>query len=149
MAAVIPALGTILEFKATSGGTYAAVANILSVSFPSASVEAVETSNLGTAVKTYRPGQVDPGDVALELQFDPGDTQHAALRAYVAGGTTPVVAYWRIVAPTTPAKGEEFQGFLTELSPAAEDANGNLEASATIKVSGAITAYTAGGGGGS
>lgn len=147
MAVVVPALGTVLEFKATSGGTFAPVANILSVSFPSASVESVETSNLATAVQTFRPGRVDPGEVGYELQFDPKDAQHAALRKYVTGETTPALTFWRVVAPTTPATGEEFAGFLTELSPAADGADGNLEASATIKVSGAITAYSAGGGG--
>lgn len=145
MAAVVPALGTTLAYSTTADGTYTTVANILSVAFPSASVEVVDTSNLGTLVKTSRPGQVDPGEVSFDLQFDPADTAHATLRGYVT--TTPTGLYWRVISPTTPAKGEQFPGFLTELSPAAEDANGNLEASATIQVSGAITAYTAGGGG--
>ncbi|OJW19369.1 MAG: hypothetical protein BGO49_08550 [Planctomycetales bacterium 71-10] len=148
MAVVIPALGTTLSYSTTADGTYTTVGNILSVGYPSASVEAVDTGNLGTFIKTSRPGQVDPGEVGFDLQYDPGDTTHAALRKYVTGETPPAVLYWRVISPTTPAKGEQFPGFLTECSPAAEDANGNLEGSATIKVAGAITAYAAGGGGG-
>lgn len=143
MAVVIPALGTTLAYSTTSGGTYTPVANVLSVNFPDAAVESVETSNLTTAIQTFRPGRVDPGEVAFELQYDPGDTAHAALRKYVTGETTPALLYWRVIAPVSPAKGESFAGFLTQCSPGAEGADGNIEASATIKVSGAITAYTA------
>lgn len=148
MAVVVPALGTKLYYSTAEDGSYTEVANILSVAYPDASVEVVDTGNLGTLIKTSRPGQVDPGEVSFELQFDPADTVHAALRAYVTGETTPAILYWRVVSPTTPAKGEQFPGFLTECSPAAEDANGNLEGSAAVKVAGAITPYSAGGGGG-
>lgn len=146
MAVVIPALGTILEYATIEAGPYTSVANILSVTFPSATVESVETSNLSTAIQTFRPGRVDPGDVGFDLQYDPGDTAHAALRKYVTGETPPALLYWRVVAPVTPAKGEKFAGFLTEFGPGAEGADGNIEASATIKVSGAVTAYAASGG---
>lgn len=143
MAVVIPALGTTLEYCLTEAGTYIPVGNILSVGFPSAAVESVATSNLATAIQTFRPGRVDPGEVSFELQFDPADTAHSALRKYVTGETPPVLMYWRVAAPTTPAKGEKFAGFLTECSPGAEGADGNIEASASIKVSGAVTTYTA------
>lgn len=144
MATVIPALGTKLFYATTEEGTYTEVGNILSVSYPDASVESVDTGNLGTLVKKSRPGQVDPGEVSFDLQFDPGDTVHATLRAYVTGATAPAILWWRVVSPTTPAKGEQFPGFLTSCGAAAEDANGNLEASAAIKVADEISAYTAG-----
>ncbi|HEY1118780.1 MAG TPA: hypothetical protein VGE43_13790 [Acidimicrobiales bacterium] len=144
MAVVIPALGTTLAYSTTVDGTYTPVGNILSVNFPSATVESVETSNLSTSIQTFRPGRVDPGEVGFELQYDLGDTAHAALRKYVTGETPPAVLFWRVIAPVTPAKGEQFPGFLTEFGPGAEGADGNLEASATIKVSGAVTAYAAG-----
>ncbi len=139
--AAVPALGTKLYYSLTDSGTYTKVGGILSVGFPDPKVGSVETSTYDDAVGTFRPGRVDPGETTFELQFDPADTAHAALRKYVTGETPPVLMYWRVVAPTTPGKGEQFAGFLTSLPPAAQAADGNLEASATIKVSGAITAY--------
>jgi hypothetical protein len=139
-AAVIPADGTSI-WMADPGETpvFAQVALVLSITPPAPAVTKVDTSTLTSGqVMTSRPGRTDPGEMGFELQFDPSDTQHAAIRALALA---PATKLWQIRYPTTPATGDQFAGYVLSHAPSVEGADSNVEASVTVQVSGAITPY--------
>jgi hypothetical protein len=135
--AVYIAQGTTLSVdKLNTGVTYVPVAQIDSFDGPSNTVGAIETTNLSSTRKTYRPGLPDGGDISFDLQFDPSDTDHLYLRGLA---DTPILQGWRVSYPTLPtAKWDTFQGFLTEFHPKGDGPEGILTASVKIKITGAI-----------
>lgn len=135
------AQGTTLSVDKTGGGTYTTLADIVSFDGPSNSVGKVETTNLSSPRKTYRPGLPDGGDLSFDLQFDPADTTHTYLRSLA---DTPAVLTWQVSYPTLPkATLDTFEGFLTEFKPGGGGAEELITASVTIAITGAITTTTA------
>lgn len=143
---VIPALGTVLQMKKDGDATYTNVGGLLSIQFPQSETEKIDTGTLGTGqFMTSRPGRTDPGTVTFNLRYDMTDATHAYLRGLA---TDPKILTWRVLAPTTPPQGEQFDGWLQSCNPAAEGADSNYEAAVMIVVTGPFTSYTETGGGG-
>jgi hypothetical protein len=133
--------GTTIGVDKTGSGTYVTLANVESFDGPSNTVGSVETTNLSSGRKTYRPGLPDSGEISFDIQFDPADADHTYLRGLL---DSPAVKSWQLSYPTLPkATLDTFDGFLTEFHPSGDDAEGILTASITIKLTGAIVTTTA------
>lgn len=136
MANVLKGEGTILAYSA-DGTTYTTIAQRVTISGPKMEVAEVETSDLDSTVKTFRPSGVpDSGSLDLEVYFDPDDTQHTAIRALMA---TPAVKNFKLtLTDGTPATAT-FAGFPTSFELNGMEIEGNLGANVSIKITGAIT----------
>jgi hypothetical protein len=135
------AQGTKISVDKTGSGTYTVLAQVESFDGPSNTVGSIETTNLASARKTYRPGLPDGGEISFDLQFDPADTGHIFLRGLA---DTPEILSWQVSYPTdTHATLDTFDGFLTEYHPSGDGPEGLIMAAVTIKITGAIVTTTA------
>lgn len=128
--AIVPGKGTLLKLGSST------IAQRVSISGPSRQVGTVETTNLDSTTKTYRPTILDNGELSLDIEFDPDDATHISLEDLM---TTPAVSTWALVfADATPST-YSFSGILTGFEIGGMEVEGNLTASLTIKLTGAIT----------
>lgn len=136
---VWPALGTTIAVDKTGGSSsYTTIGQVLSIDLEP-EVGSVETTNLSSTTKTYRPTLPDGGEVSLELEYDPTDTAgtHGFLKT-ISG--TPAIYSWTITYPTTPSKTDVFSAFLTKgPGRSAGGPEENLTGAVTLKITGAIT----------
>jgi len=115
---------------ATSSGEGSWAAEIVEMTGPGGSREAVNVSHLGTtSAHEFTPGDlVDWGELTLEVAFHPEDrpAMHGALETIT------------ITFPNSQASTWAFSGFMTGFEPGTplED---KMTASITIKVSGVVT----------
>jgi len=128
--------GTTIVF-ATSAFT----ADLLSVDWSGITRESVETSHMGTAAaasgkmanKTFIPGDLtDPGEISIEIHFNPEDEPPIDAAAEIITITWPLTSL-QATAATWAAT-----GFMTDfvITDPLED---KMTATATIKLSGEVT----------
>jgi hypothetical protein len=143
-----PTQPTVLKGEGTrlllgdGGGTevFADVGGLLTVDGPSAEVESVQTTQLLSAARFFRPSAIpDFGAVDFSIQYVPAAV--ASLWALIA---TPANAHWKVVlndgnAVTRPTI--EFSAHLTKFAVSGPDAESpdNLTAECSLKISGPIT----------
>jgi hypothetical protein len=134
-----PAQGATLAFG-TASGTYASVVNeVLSISHAGGGeVGERDTTVLTSTVRTNAPTIPDNGEMTVELNFDPTDAIHLALRDYK---DSPVVIFFKVTFNTTgTTSSAAFAGWVKEFDgPNMEDVDSNITASVTIRVTGAVT----------
>lgn len=132
---VNPAEGTIL--KVTISAVLTAVAQITDLDGPSGEVGTAETTHLTSGQhKTFRPTLTDGGEVSGTLLYDPGDATHTFLFGLLGTPATPV---WNMVFNDADDTAFAFAGILTKFSPTGIKVEENLQATFSIKVSGAVT----------
>lgn len=131
-------LGTVLARH--NGTTFQDVGQVVSVTPPGATLDDIETTDLGNTdgVKSFVPGLVDPGELQFTVRFDPEDTGHQALQDDAYSRAT---RQWKVTFPSgeTLTMSGYVKGFeIQEIQP------GELiEAQVTIKVTGKPTFATA------
>ena len=85
MAAGYLGKGTTVTYASTSGGlaTATALANVGSISGPTASSEFLDVTAQNTAGKyrSFIAGVIDPGELSFPVNYDPADAGHQALHA--------------------------------------------------------------------
>ncbi len=133
---------TTIGLKKSGDESYATIAQVISFSGPTFQVASIETTNLSDTAKKYRPGITDSGEMKFELNFDPADAGHTGLKTLIE---TPAVASWQITFPTSPnATTFTFDGFPTGMEVGGGGPEEKVTASLTIKITGVVTAATAG-----
>lgn len=133
--------GVTLAVDKTGSGTFTTLAQFTSFDGPSRSVGSIETTNLSSVSKEYRPGVPDAGEVSGTLQFDAADTNQTFLMGLT---TAPAILDWKLTFPTTThATIFSFSGFLTDFSIAPGEIEDVTTADVTIKITGPITVSTA------
>ncbi len=115
-------------------GTSAFAAYLASVDGPSMSREAIQTSHMGTTLNhIFMPADlVDRGEINVEFHFDP------SLTPPIAGAAETVTIRWPTPAGLTNGATWVSSCFMTGYTPGAQIGE-LMTASATLKVSGAIT----------
>jgi hypothetical protein len=96
------------------------------------------THNNVSAVKTFRPGFIDTGELTIDLGYF-GGTEQDALRTMFYAKT---VSTWMVVAPTSAdgvSRAWSFLGFISSIGTPKFDMNGSATISFKIKQTGAIT----------
>ena len=108
--------------------TSAFSANLLSLDGPSRSREAIDSSHMGTSTNmTYIPASLsDGGELSVEFEFD------SSLTPPIDAVAETITIAW------SDGGSDSFEGFMTAYSPSAAIGE-RMTASATIKISGAIT----------
>lgn len=121
--------GTTITF-----GTSGFSAYLASIDGPSMHRDAVETTHMATSInKTFMPGDlVDRGEINITVHFDP------SLTPPIASAAESVTIRWPLPSGLTNAATWVGSAFMTDYTPGAE-IEGLMTASATLKISGAVT----------
>ena len=114
------------------------LADVISITPPAWSREAVATHSLNSTAATFRPSRItDYGEAEVSIQYN--KTAHATLHSYSNNYSSDVAIAISFYDGTTPSGQTcSFNGFLTNFEPgeANRDDTDNLEATVTIKVNG-------------
>ena len=132
--AVTPGLASKLQLKIVS--TYTDIAQCVSFDLGGWSVGEADTTHLGSTIKTARPTIADSGEIKAQILYDASSATHAALTTLMI---TPVVSDWKIIMADTGACDYAFSGFLKSFDISGFEAEGNVVADISIKVT---TVYT-------
>jgi hypothetical protein len=118
----------------------AELVQVVSFSLPSDTGERVETTHLKSPNRRreYTSGLIDGGEIELTLNFRPGSDTDQAIEDAVTDGDERAV---RLNVPElgTPAWTYDFVGVVTGYDKGEVTADGKMEATVTIAVSGAVT----------
>ena len=134
-------VGVLLEYL----GTPEAIVEVFSISGPSYSQTAVDTTHHTSAsrFRTYVPGMSDGGELNFDIRYIPTKTSHDATLGLVsllgATDTTDFRLTFPDNGPSTNTR-MDFKGIVTSFTPSA-DLDSSLDASVTVKITGVIT-YT-------
>ena len=130
--------GVTLHWDTTGGTTWAAVTDVVSISPPDLQLGKVESTDLQSATKEYKPTIADPGEMTVNLNWDPVNTEHAALLAKsLADQSTPPA--WKITFTDTDSTEMIFSGFITNF-PVSELGNEDIgKVAMTVAMTGAYT----------
>ena len=129
--------GAAFGIEGVTPGTYVAVAEVVGITPPGMTRDAVEVTHLASANewKQFIAGLKDAGEASFTLNFvaSATDTVLAAFEAKTGN--------YQITFPNGVMM--RFSGFFTAYSPPEMTPEGKMEASASIKVTGAPTLHAA------
>jgi len=134
MAQALAAYGTLLKHSKDGGTTYTTIAEVVSISGPGLSAEAIDVTSHDSPEgwREYVGGLKDGGEVTFDINFIPGNTTHAEL----AGRIGAYVDTFQLVFPDNTAW--TFDALITGFEPQ-ENVDGKLSASVTLKITGKPT----------
>ena len=123
-------LGTLLQ-HGTSGGSpvYTTVALRVSIEGPDGKVGTAPATHLDSTCMTDRPTLPDPGDLSLELFYDPAEASHTLLETL---WHTPTIEPWRLLF--VDGTKYDFLGFLTGWKLNGMEVESNLGGSVKIRL---------------
>jgi hypothetical protein len=130
--------GSTLSVEKTTG-VYTKLGQITEWSL-SSSVGSIETTDLDSLRKEYRPGIPDSGELSVTAQYDPANVDQEFVRGLT---DDPEVVGWKVAFPTTPPVEFTFSGFVMDSEVGAGGPEEVVELSLTIKITGAIAKTTA------
>jgi hypothetical protein len=84
---IILGKGATLESSASTGGTYTAIKQAVSISGPEISVEMIEQTHLTSTLKKQRPGLPEVPTTTLTIYYDPSEATHSDLLTATTAGT--------------------------------------------------------------
>lgn len=126
---------TFLRGDAASPEVFTAVGDVVSIAGPNITKDEIEVTALDSSAKEFIGALDDPGEITLELNWNPQDSEHVNLRTDAEGST---VRNYRIVWSDVSSTQVDFAAEVMEFSVNAE-ANDAVKASVRLKVSGALT----------
>lgn len=116
--------------------TYNDIGNITSFTGPGGQASVIDVTNLDSTAKEKLMGLPDEGQFSIDINLDPDNTQHQALRTARANRA---LTYFKItLTDTSPATAITFQGYVLGFS-----INGSVDqvvkATVTIEVDGPVS----------
>ncbi len=114
---------------------FTTIAEVKSIDGPGGQANEIDVTDLSSTAKEFALGLQDEGDITLDINYIPGNTQHAQLRSDRAAGTS---RNYRITFTDSPATTWTFAAYVKgfSISNAVDNITG---ASVTLRVSGSIT----------
>ena len=83
----IESQGVTLQYTVGSPTNMSGVSNVTAISGPGGAASVIDVTNLASTFKEKLMGLPDEGQISLNLNFDPDDTSHQALRGARASRT--------------------------------------------------------------
>ena len=130
------AIGAGADFQrsddATNTGTFATVGEVIDLTPPNISRDAVETTHMGSTERwrEFIGGLKDGGEGSIEINFDPG---HAVTASFLSDLNTNTAGYYKIVFPDATEWG--FAAIATGFQPGAP-IDDRMTATFTVKLTG-------------
>ncbi len=130
--------GTGTNFQRGDGASpesFTTVGDVTQISGPQITKDEIEVTALDSTAKEFLGALDDPGELTLELNWNPQDTEHVNLRTDAEGST---VRNYRVVWSDVSSTQVTFAAEVMEftISTEAQDA---VKASVRLKISGALT----------
>ena len=122
----------------TAGGeVFTTVAEVTGLGGPSEALELIDATHMESpsGYREYIPSLKDSGEISVDLNFLPADTNQGGLRDDLVARE---LRNWQLVWTDTGGTTYAFSGYVTAVEPKAS-IDDKLSASATIKVTGPIT----------
>lgn len=119
------------------GETFTTVAEVTGLGGPSEALELIDATHMESpsGYREYIPSLKDSGEISVDLNFLPADTNQGGLRDDLVARE---LRNWQLVWTDTGGTTYSFSGYVTAVEPKAS-IDDKLSASATIKVTGPIT----------
>lgn len=134
--AILRAKGGTLKVSISS--TYTAIEAQTAWKGPSASMEMIESTGITDTSATFEPTLVDNGEATVKYWYDPAATAQAYLRTQLNSPPSSADAFKVYKADNTTAL-HTFSGYVRAIELSENTARTLHEATATIKVTGALT----------
>lgn len=123
----------------SDGSTYTSLGELTDITPPSITKDVIETTNHGSSgTKTYIGGLVDFGEASVTINYDPDGADDTAVRDLAKTSGDSATQYFKITYADAGTNTEIWQGLVTSFEQETP-IDGQLSATFTIKVSGAIT----------
>lgn len=134
MAEKIIGLGCTLGVDIAGGSTFVVIASVININGPGASADDIDTTTLDVAdrFKTFKGSYVDPGELSIDIAYDPQTATHNSLATLLGNGN---VAAWEITHSDATDTAETFDGYVKGFERTIER-DGLVQASLTVKISG-------------
>lgn len=116
------------------------VAHLTEIGELGGSISEIDVTDLDSEGKEYEPGDVDYGELSISGNFVEDDVSYTKLKTLFDNGTT---AHFGIAHPRVTASNMKFKGFVRELKIGARNTEDLLTFSATVRVSGKPSDFTA------
>jgi hypothetical protein len=140
-------VGITLSWKATSGGTYAAIVQVMDdCEFDGFDTTIIPVPTLASAVLNKAPGRTDNGTFTGSVYLIPGDAGVAEL---VALGASKATYFWQLMlndgtiitpgVPSLTSSTYSFIGFVSNLKPGNFSGDDAPHMDFTIAISGVVT----------
>ena len=120
---------------AASPEVFTAVGDVVSISGPAVTKDEIEVTALDSTSKEFIGALDDPGEITLELNWNPQDSEHVSLRTDTEGSA---VLNYRVVWSDVSGTTVDFSAEVMEFTVSTE-ANDAVKASCRLKISGALT----------
>ena len=119
---------------AASPEVFTGIGDVISIAGPAIVKDEIETTALDSTSKEFIGALDDPGEITLELNWNPADSEHVSLRSDAEGST---VRNYRVVWSDTSSTQVDFAAEVMEFSLNTE-ANDAVKGSVRLKISGAL-----------
>lgn len=127
--------GTVLSRgDAASPEVFTAIGDVISIAGPAISKDEIETTALDSTAKEFIGALDDPGEITMELNWNPQDSEHINLRADAEGST---VRNYRVIWSDVSTTQVDFSAEVMEFSLNTEP-NDAVKGSVRMKISGAL-----------
>ena len=134
----IGAQGTILRFSDDSGSTYNAIAEVKSFNGPNGQRAEIDVSNFDSSAKEFLGGLTDYGELSLNVNFRPDDTNGQVALFTDTSAASPTTYDWQIVFNDASQHTLVFQAYVKSFPPTGST-DGAIEATIGLRVTGAVT----------
>jgi predicted secreted protein len=130
-------VGTKLYRSTTSGGVYAALAEVNSISGPGMTRDTIDVTSLDSTggYREFITGFRDAGEISFEMNMT-----HAAYALLKADFESDALRYFKLVLPNDEQTIFSFSGLVTQC-PLNVPMDDKVTANITIKISGSVTYY--------
>ena len=114
---------------------FTTISEVNTIDGPGGQANEIDVTDLSSTGKEFKLGLQDEGDITLDINYIPGNTQHALLRTRRASGA---IGNFRITFTDSPATTWTFAALVKGFS-VSNAVDGVTTASVTLRVSGSIT----------
>ena len=134
MPTAIESQGCVISYTVGSPTNMQAIGNVVSFSGPGGSASVIDVTNLDSTAKEKRMGLPDEGQFTMELNYDPDNTAHIALRNARKSRTR---VEFRLTLTDTGATSLVFFGYVLGFAIQG-GVDAVVKASLTIEIDGAV-----------
>ena len=141
MSGAISGYGTLLKMSSGgTGGSYTTIAEVGDIAGPGFSVDTNDVTSHDSpgAMREFKPGLIDPGELSFTCWFQPEIATHDATTGLLKVMNDRAIRSWKIVFPNTGLTEATFDALITKLD-VKEPVAGVISADVTLKISGEIT----------
>ncbi len=134
MPTAIESQGCVISYTVGSPTNMQAIGNVVSFNGPGGSATVIDVTNLDSTAKEKRMGLPDEGQFTMELNYDPDNTAHIALRNARKSRTR---VEFRLTLTDTTATSLTFWGYVLGFAIQG-GVDAVVKASLTIEIDGAV-----------